>query len=409
MRNAAVYQFELALPAFIVDAGLITDELSDREVGTGLAFNDPLDQRILPESDQMSPIASYGYLQGVRTLGNQAIGALVAYDTVAADSVNVRIQRGELYALEGYAEIMLADLFCSGVPLSTLDFESDYTLRASSTTGQVYTDAIAKFDTALVIAQGNDSIMNLARVGRGRAWLDLGQFDSAAAAVQGVPDDFRYRIAGGWYGKCADQGDCEGKTYNNILVGKSTVADREGLNGLPYVSSGDPRSAVFPDSVHDPYVGTIYQQLPAKYRSFLSGPSSPIAVANGIEAQLIRAEAQLQPASSPAGPWLQTLNALRESVGLSDTTDPGTAAGRVALLFSERAYWLFLTGHRQGDLRRLLREYGTFPEFNDQSKVYPAGVYPSSGTSVYGSDVTAPIPEDEYTNPLYHGCLNHGA
>jgi hypothetical protein len=407
MRTAALYQFESALPQFIVDAGLITDELANPNVNAGVgsgfqptAINDPLDQRILPESDPTGG-ASYGYLQGVRTLGNQAIGALAAYDTVAVDSVNVRIQRGELYALEGYTEVMLADLFCSGVPLSTLDFEHDYTLRPGAMTAQVYTDAIGKFDTALVLAVGNDSITNLARVGRGRAWLDLGQFDSAAAAVQAVPVDFHYQINGVWYINCSS--GCK-----SSLVNRSTVADREGLNGLPYISSGDPRSAVFPDTFQVSSL-SFDQWLPVKYRSSLSSPWSPIVVANGIEAQLIQAEAQLQPASAPTGPWLQTLNTLRESGGLSDTTDPGTAAGRVALLFSERAYWLFLTGHRQGDLRRLLREYGTFPEFNDQSKIYPAGVYPSSGTSVYGSDVTAPIPVDEYTNPLYHGCQNRGA
>jgi hypothetical protein len=150
-------------------------------------------------------------------------------------------------------------------------------------------------------------------------------------------------------------------------------------------------------------------KFPQKYQSALSnGTSSPIVVANGIEAQLIRAEAQLQPATAPSGSWLQTLNTLRETGGLSDTTDPGTAEGRISLLFSERAYWLFLTGHRQGDLRRLLREYSSFPAFQDQSKVYPTGIYPY-WDGVYGSDVTVPIPYTEHANPLYHGCLNRDA
>jgi hypothetical protein len=96
---------------------------------------------------------------------------------------------------------------------------------------------------------------------------------------------------------------------------------------------------------------------------------------------------------------------LRESINLSDIlTDPGTAAGRVSLLFQERAYWLFLTGHRQGDLRRLVRQYGRSP-----NAVYPSGVYLAPGTGFYGTDVTAPIPSSEYINPLFQGCQNRDA
>ena len=38
----------------------------------------------------------------------------------------VRAYRGELYALEGYAEVLLADLFCSGVPLNTFAVEGHH-------------------------------------------------------------------------------------------------------------------------------------------------------------------------------------------------------------------------------------------------------------------------------------------
>ena len=38
------------------------------------------------------------------------------------------------------------------------------------------------------------------------------------------------------------------------------------------------------------------------------------------------------------------------------TLDPGDAVGRENLLFRERAFWLFLTGHRMGDLRRLISQ-----------------------------------------------------
>ena len=68
-----------------------------------------------------------------------------------------------------------------------------------------------------------------------------------------------------------------------------------------------------------------------------------------------------------------------------------------------------MTGHRQGDLRRLLRQYGQPYGFGQDYQVYPTGQYLAPGTGLYGSDVTAPIPTTEYANHLFHGCLSRGA
>ena len=74
------------------------------------------------------------------------------------------------------------------------------------------------------------------------------------------------------------------------------------------------------------------------------------------------------------------------------------------LLFRERAAWLFLTGPRQGDLRRLIRQYGRSAEL-----LYPVGSYPG-GVASYGGDVTAPIPAAEReSNPHFTGCIDREA
>jgi hypothetical protein len=147
-------------------------------------------------------------------------------------------------------------------------------------------------------------------------------------------------------------------------------------------------------------------------------------VANGIEARLIQAEAALRSGNVTA--WITTLNQLRTNgvagsidamwqagtggvAGLAPLNDPGIGSGnpdsaRVALMFQERAAWLFMTGHRQGDLRRQLRQYSQY--WRDQSRVYPSGSYLQITGARYGTDVTAPIPGDEYLNPLFHGCLD---
>lgn len=419
LRNAAVFDLEQALPVYTVESGLLTDELQDKETGastgvllTGNTLSDPLDERILSEGldAQMVGGGSYYVLQQARGAINLAIRALAAYDTAAADTAQQHLYRGELYAFEGYTEILLADFFCSGIPLSTLDFQGDFTYQAGSSTTQVYHDALAKLDSALMLGVASDSVVHLARVLQGRAYLALGQYAAARDDVTTVPTTFQYMVMTGSWGGGVGTGDA------NSLNQVATVSDQEGGTGLPYRSAGDVRTAV--QVVCIPNQGGQYAAIacpvdtltfPTKYAAVLTTNTTRtlLPVASGVEARLIEAEAELQPASSPpSDAWLTTLNTLRESIQLSDTSDPGTATGRIALLFRERAYWLFLTGHRQGDLRRLLRQYGQYSAFQSEQQVYPSGAYTAPGLGRYGSDVTVPIPPSETANPDFHGCLD---
>src|SRR5262249_40014105 len=134
----------------------------------------------------------------------------------------------------------------------------------------------------------------------------------------------------------------------------------------------------------------------------------------------IEAEAALQTGTND-GRWLLLLNHLRQTAWttivpaasgqLPDLSDPGPAVAapdtnrlREDLLFRERALWLYLTAHRQGDLRRLIRQYNRPPD-----AVYPTGSYPGA-TGAYGTEITWPVPASEQTlNPRYTGCVHHNA
>ena len=98
--------------------------------------------------------------------------------------------------------------------------------------------------------------------------------------------------------------------------------------------------------------------------------------------------------------WLTILNALRTPAGLSPLTDPGTAAGRVDLVYHERAFWMYLTARRLGDLRRLIRNYGRSPE-----SVFPTGAYILGGDygreTAIGFNQTA---ESMYNKKITTGC-----
>ena len=387
--------------SFILHVGLLTDELTGgNDQGcvagcTSAADSEPARQ--LPEGRSLATDALYGGLQEVRGSANQAIAALAAYDDSAPTAL-----RGELYALEGYATIFLADFFCSGVPLSTLDFNGDFTYRAGSTTQQLYLDAIAKFDTALALSADSVRILNLARVGKGRAWLDLGQYDSAAASVTSVPVSFTYQFLVDWSLHPLSSSVWWAKAVHDV-----TVTDHKGRNGLPFLTNQDPRTSSQIASINQ---YGVPQYVPSKYGGATPGVALTV-MADWIEARLIQAEAALHGVPTGAGSWLDQLNTLRQTAitpSLPPLSDPGDSPGdsaRVSLLFQERAYWLFATGHRQGDLRRLIREYG-----RSVIQVYPFGLYSANGqTLFYSTNVSAPIPSTEASNPLFHGCLSRGA
>jgi hypothetical protein len=109
---------------------------------------------------------------------------------------------------------------------------------------------------------------------------------------------------------------------------------------------------------------------------------------------LIEAEAAL--GGSPATA-LGILNTLRTTVpGLTPLTLQGTAAAQQDQLFSERGFWLYLTAHRMGDLRRLIRQYG-----RTEDAVFPSGTYSGRGGGTYGTQVAFPVPFEERNNPNF--------
>lgn len=393
---------------YVLTSGLLTDELQGGDFGgtqldySGFHRGNLIDARQLSEgTDNETTDGLFSELNGIRNSAGFAIGALATYDSAASPAL-----RGQLYALQGYSELFLADLYCAGVPLSTLDYAGDFTYHAGSSTQEIYNAAIAKFDTAIALSGDSVRILNLARVGRGRALLDLGEYASAAAAVAAVPPEFSYQFLVDWSQNLLG---IPGGVFSAFAVSSSndggvTVADREGTTGLPYLSSGDPRTQ---SSTWGSNVFGVPQFAPDKYGGAMPGITS-ITVADGIEARLIQAEAAYHGVAAGHGSWLDQLNALRQSAALPPVQDPGTSPGdtaRIRLLFTERAYWLYLTGHRQGDLRRMVRQYGMSADM-----VYPTGSYPLFGSlSVYGGDITAPVPAAEHANPLFTGCRSRGA
>ncbi|MEJ2541206.1 MAG: hypothetical protein P8188_14770, partial [Gemmatimonadota bacterium] len=266
-----------------------------------------------------------------------------------------------------------------------------------TTTNQLLTDAVVRFDDAL----GSGGFASLAAVGKARALLNQGEYGAAATAVASVPTDFVYHIDHSVNGASNPIFSLQGN-------GRYSMSDLEGGNqtGLDFRSAGDPRVQWYEDPA-----GGFDANYPLFVSEKYTGFSSPLVLASGVEARLIEAEAALAPGGAGPGEMITILNDLRANVDdlmvvlqpdytnedgltLDPLVDPGTPEARVQMLFRERAFWLYLTGHRLGDLRRLVRDYGF-----DQAEVYPSGAYVQGGD--HGVDVVFEIDFDETNNPLY--------
>ena len=320
---------------------------------------------------------------------------------------------GEMYYYAGMTYIAFAENYCNGGPFSVQPETGETEFGAPQTRDQILDRAVARFNSSLSAAGVSSEIANAARVGIGRAEVNRGNFSAAATAVSSVPDDFVLLS----YHSSNSQIQRNSIYEYNVIGGRWSLGDTEGINGLNFRTSGDPRitSALCPACAFDKS-----EQVPGKpaltdnwsYTNYTSW-DDPVPLATGIEARLIEAEALL--ASNPAG-WLAELNGLRgqwaslasvvrgdDSGTLPDLTMPATAAAREDLHFRERAFWLFSTGHRLGDLRRLIRQYGRGSE-----SVFPTGAFWKPGAN-YGTDVNIPVPRDEQNNPEFQTCIDRNA
>jgi starch-binding outer membrane protein, SusD/RagB family len=336
---------------------------------------------------------------------------------------NRRSLTGEAYAMLGYVDTFLAEDYCAGVPLSAVLPGGGVQYGQPLSTDSLLGVAEQEFDSAFAYAAGVDSIAYLASVGLGRARVDRANYAGAAAAVANVPTSYVYNAQ---LQANAANPPYAGNQYEAALtIGPMwwNVSNREGQNGLDFVSAADPRLVIDsalvvggqPQTTAD---GTTFY-YPIKFGTVTA---TTIPLATGAEARLIEAEAALQGGQS--GTWAAKLNALRAAApgtyllltsGVSplppDSTTGASRDEQVDVMFREREFWLFGTGTRLGDLRRLVRQYG-----RNASTVYPVGPYPLASVfpfPTYGTDIDFPLPTPlsgtTSSNPNVHGCLSNAA
>jgi hypothetical protein len=368
--------------------GMLGDEIFSARAGT-----ESMDNRNI--NSNAFPIDTWTQVGNTYTRLVRAVNLLVKYPPASGGND----QLAELHAQEGFVFTIVAEDYCNGVPFWD-GVEATNIKTVTLLTHDMYDRAKAQFDSALALATAGSSTQYFALVGKARMLVDVNDYAGAAAITGAVPTSFLYQAQ---FSKLTT--GMVNAIYDWMLSTRNFGAsDKEGTNGLDYVTGRDARILV------DPKTGRGQDGTLTPTLNHYPGTDSPVPVATGIEARLIEAEAQLK-ANDPA--WLTTLNALRaapHSYGSVTTTatslaplvDPVTPAARVDMVMRERAFWMYMTAHRLGDMRRLIRQYG-----RTQEQVFPTGSYFKGGT--YGTDVTLVPSQTELNNPNWVACTDRNA
>ena len=445
--QGAFRQFVGGYSGFGDDAFLSASAAMSDEFYYGDTFTTRLaaDKRIV-QSPVLGNITdnAFSRLQQARLNARRAFAVVNQFSTsqtAAADAIT----KAQLRTIEGYVYVTLSEGWCGSVPFSVVPDSGAIDPTAIDfgtplTTVQMNDTAIARFNEALALNPNNA----LAAMGKGRALLNKGQYAAAAAAVANVSTLYVFRLE-----HSANTGAENNPMFALMGNGRYGVANLEGgvtstgaairpdiptpgttttppltatsAEGLPFRGLADPRVPWLPKPGNGRcFTTSISCWINANYPTL----DSDVPAASGVEARLIEAEAALQ--AGDVNTMLTKLNGLRSSVvtilgvlypdqkqtfpapgsggtpTLAPLTDPATAgmtaaeafAARRSLMFQERALWLFNTGHRLGDLRRLVRNYGL-----PSNTVFPSGPHFRGGN--YGNDVSYPLPFQESNNPKY--------
>ena len=230
----------------------------------------------------------------------------------------------------GYTIQTLAEAFCRGVVL-----EDTGPLVSKN---DAHAAAAANFTTALTAAQAaNSSIyLNLARVGRARARLNMGDLAGAIADADAVDVGFSFDAT---FGTVRDRENVE--ATENWRDRQYSVAPK--LRNLDVDGVPDPRVEL----IDQGYTG-IDGQTDIWSMAKMSANDSPIRLASWNEAQLIVAEASLGQEA------VDRINAVRALHVLPDyvPVDVNDAAEILNQVLQERERELSFEGHRMGDLTR---------------------------------------------------------
>jgi hypothetical protein len=388
--------------------GIFTDEFLDEDT---FPTRNEMNQR-----DATNTNASIaGVFQNLGAVHNDAQRALVQFNLYGPSTTG----QAEMLNVDGYIYIYVGEHFCSGVPFSIINIANGQVTNSPFlTTPQMFDTALARFQAAKV-ALASDTTdapsdiaeqLELAQIGSARATLDLGEVAQAADSAALITDPtFQYLIY-----------ESTNTTRQNNGIWNYTNQNQTQAFSVGNGKNGTGLLFIGPDSTPgngDPRVPWALSPIPANNGNpvFYNQLVYPQAASNFVvgsytEAQLIIAEGDIFAGNYPAA--LTIMNTLRANFaspvplpqGFPTTLGPlpnvsaGGPRAEMFQLLSERAFWMYVTGHRLGDWRRMLRPpYNAAPYSFVTSDIYPVG----TGIS---NTLEFPTPQTTNPNPNYVAC-----
>lgn len=304
-----------------------------------------------------------------------------------AAATDIRVAKALAYA--GYANTIMGETLCMA-PVAPD--------QPALTSQEIFTRAIPFYQEAITVATAYraaattnalraraDSVLDLARVGLARTYLNVNNRTEAAAVAKLVSPTFVARVV---------HSDSKDYLYNPFEANTAGTNRNLGVDEK-FRNLNDPRVRhTGPGFGHN---GTTVLYTPAQSPSF-SGYNASAAAAftrttsvrfsSGLEAQYIVAEAEGLNAVNLA--FLQS----RQAAGNQTLTTPTTDAAFRAALRDQRRRDFFLDGHRLGDIRRYKAFYG-IDEF-------PTGNHPNEAFGAYGTaECYIPDRNEAIGNPQY--------
>lgn len=329
IADARVFSLSAQQNFYVAYAGLINSTgIYANELWTGAVRNETNDiaRHVIVDTNVDLSGSFWAPMQQVIGTSDQVVAVLKGTPTFNTD---IAAARASLWS--GLAIEYLGEIFCEGV----------LHVGPALTPAQMLDSAIVRLQQAATIAgalTGAEAtkILNTARVGLARAYLQKGDNANALATASLVPAGFVATTVH------VDDPQARGRLSNGVFIASSATTQ---IVAEPYRTLGDPR-VTFVDAGINAQDGRNRLFRQTKYPSF----TAPIRIASGLEARYIAAEAQLKLNGNTA-PAL-TLIAERRAAGGQPSFTGTTTAAVLAELMDQRARDFWLEARHLGDIIR---------------------------------------------------------
>ena len=298
------------------------------ETWTGAVRNETIDiaRHVIVDTNLDLNSQFWVPLQTAVATNDQVLSVLKGTPTFNSD---IAVARASLWS--GFAVALLGEIFCEG----TLH------VGPALTPAQLQDSAIVRYQQAITVAGSITSaeatkILNTARVGLARAYLQKGDNANALTTANLVPAAFVATTVH------VDDAQARGRLGNGVYLLSSGNTQ---VVATPYRLLADPR-VPFVDANANAQDGVTRLYRQTKY----TGITAPVRIASGLEARYIAAEAQLKTGGNTA-PAL-ALIAERRAAGNQGAFTGTTTAEVLAELMNQRARDFWLEGKHLGDIIR---------------------------------------------------------